>query len=90
MSKRPIISLTVAAILSATAAQASAQGWQNPANPPPPPEKQAPAVERNLFMFDTHFALGMITVGHWKGKTMDHEWLFWDNQDFMKQIGLAQ
>src|ERR1700719_3232185 len=21
--------------------------------------------------------------------TMDHEWLFWDNQDFMKQIGLA-
>ena len=27
-------------------------------------------------------------VGHWKGSTMDHEWLFWDNQDFMKQIGL--
>ena len=20
---------------------------------------------------------------------MDHEWLFWDNQDFMKQMGLA-
>jgi len=20
---------------------------------------------------------------------VDHEWLFWDNQDFMKQIGLA-
>ena len=36
-----------------------------------------------------HFALGMVTIGHWKGKTMDHEWLFWDNQDFMKQIGLA-
>jgi hypothetical protein len=34
------------------------------------------------------FALGMVTVGHWKGSTMDHEWLFWDNQDFMKQIGL--
>ena len=34
------------------------------------------------------FAIGMMTVGHWKGSTMDHEWLFWDNQDFMKQIGL--
>jgi len=29
-------------------------------------------------------------IGHWKGGVMDHEWLFWDNQDFMKQIGLAQ
>lgn len=36
------------------------------------------------------FAIGMATIGHWKSKTMDHEWLFWDNQDFMKQIGLAQ
>jgi len=36
------------------------------------------------------FAIGMVTVGHWVGPTMDHEWLFWDNQDFMKQIGLAQ
>jgi len=36
------------------------------------------------------FAIGMATIGHWNGKTMDHEWLFWDNQDFMKQIGLAQ
>ena len=36
------------------------------------------------------FAIGMATIGHWKGQTMDHEWLFWDNQDFMKQIGLGQ
>ena len=36
------------------------------------------------------FAIGMATIGHWNGKTMDHEWLFWDNQDFMKQIGLAK
>src|SRR5436190_17830517 len=36
------------------------------------------------------FAIGMATIGHWKGDTMDHEWLFWDNQDFMKQMGLAQ
>ena len=37
-----------------------------------------------------HFAIGMVTVGHWKGATMDHEWLFWDNQDFMNQIGLGK
>jgi hypothetical protein len=36
------------------------------------------------------FAIGMATIGHWEGKTMDHEWLFWDNQDFMKQLGLAK
>lgn len=36
------------------------------------------------------FAISMVTIGHWNGTTMDHEWLFWDNQDFMKQIGLAQ
>jgi SnoaL-like polyketide cyclase len=36
------------------------------------------------------FALPMATIGHWKGKTMDHEWLYWDNKDFMKQIGLGQ
>ena len=33
------------------------------------------------------FAIGMATVGHWVNGTMDHEWLFWDNADFMKQIG---
>jgi len=32
----------------------------------------------------------MITVGHWTNGKMDHEWLYWDNQDFMKQIGLAK
>lgn len=36
------------------------------------------------------FAIGMATIGHWSGKTMDHEWLFWDNQDFMKQLGLGR
>ena len=36
------------------------------------------------------FALPMATIGHWKGKTMDHEWLFWDNKDFMAQIGVGQ
>ena len=36
------------------------------------------------------FAIGMATIGHWKNGVMDHEWLFWDNQDFYKQIGLGQ
>ncbi len=35
------------------------------------------------------FAIGMSTIGHWKDGTMDHEWLFWDNQDFMNQLGLG-
>ena len=36
------------------------------------------------------FAITMATIGHWKNGTMDHEWLFWDSQDFMKQLGLAK
>ena len=35
------------------------------------------------------FKLVMSTVGHWKKGLMDEEYLFWDNQSFMKQIGLA-
>ncbi|MGY0194317.1 ester cyclase [Leptothrix sp. BB-4] len=35
------------------------------------------------------FAIGMATIAHWKNGTMDHEWLFWDNQDFMTQLGLG-
>ena len=36
------------------------------------------------------FSVSMATIGHWKDGKMDHEWLFWDNQTFMKQIGLAE
>ena len=37
------------------------------------------------------FAVGMATIAHWNANgQMDHEWLFWDGQDFMKQIGLAK
>lgn len=36
------------------------------------------------------FKLPMATVGRWKDGLMVEEWLFWDNQSFMKQIGLAQ
>lgn len=35
------------------------------------------------------FKLTMVTIGHWKNGVMDEEWLMWDNQAFMKQIGLA-
>lgn len=36
------------------------------------------------------FKLGMSTIGHWnKDGVMDEEYLFWDNKDFMKQIGLG-
>jgi hypothetical protein len=35
------------------------------------------------------FRLLMTTIGLWKGSTMTHEWLFWDNQAYMRQIGLA-
>jgi predicted ester cyclase len=36
------------------------------------------------------FAIGMETIGHWVNGKMDHEWLMWDNHEFMKQIGLAK
>ncbi|RTL57640.1 MAG: polyketide cyclase [Sphingobacteriales bacterium] len=37
-----------------------------------------------------HFKLSMATVGHWgPDNLMTEEYLFWDNQFFMKQIGLA-
>jgi hypothetical protein len=36
------------------------------------------------------FKLVMCTVGRWKNGVMVEEYLFWDNQTFMKQIGLAQ
>ena len=32
------------------------------------------------------FKLWMATLGHWKGDTMDEEYLFWDNQTYMNQI----
>jgi predicted ester cyclase len=35
------------------------------------------------------FKLPMVTIAHWKNGVMDEEWLMWDNQAFMKQIGLS-
>ena len=36
------------------------------------------------------FKFEMATVGHWKNGLMDEEYLFWGNQAFMEQIGLAE
>lgn len=36
------------------------------------------------------FKLAMATIGHWKGGKMIEEYLFWDNQAFMNQIGLGK
>ena len=39
---------------------------------------------------DKAFKIVMCTVGHWKNGVMDEEYLFWDNQTYMKQVGLGQ
>ncbi len=37
------------------------------------------------------FKIQMATIGHWNSEgVMDAEYLFWDNQEFMKQIGLGK
>ena len=36
------------------------------------------------------FKLAMATFGRWENGVMVEEWLFWDNQAFLKQIGAAQ
>lgn len=36
------------------------------------------------------FRIMMATIGRWKNGVMAEEWLFLDNQTFMRQIGLAE
>ena len=37
------------------------------------------------------YKIGMATIGHWtKQGVMDEEYLFWDNQTFMNQLGLGK
>ncbi|MGL4311379.1 MAG: ester cyclase [Paracoccaceae bacterium] len=36
------------------------------------------------------FKITMATVGHWVDGKMDAEYLFWDNQTYMDQLGLGQ
>ena len=37
------------------------------------------------------YRIRMATIGHWNSQgVMDAEYLFWDNQEFMRQIGLGK
>jgi len=36
------------------------------------------------------YKIGMATIGHWTSGVMNEEYLFWDNQEFAKQIGLEK
>ena len=36
------------------------------------------------------YKITMATIGHWTGGVMNEEYLFWDNQEFMKEIGLGK
>jgi hypothetical protein len=36
------------------------------------------------------FKITMATFGHWVNGVMNEEYLFWDNQEFMKEIGLGK
>jgi hypothetical protein len=36
------------------------------------------------------FTLTMVTIGRWENGVMKEEWLMWDNQAFMRQVGLAK
>lgn len=35
------------------------------------------------------FRVDMATIGRWENGVMVEEWLYWDNQTFMQQIGVA-
>ena len=52
--------------------------------PMPTPDGKTIAPTNKVFKLD------MVTIGRWEDGVMAEEWLFWDNQTFMKQIGLAQ
>lgn len=36
------------------------------------------------------FSLPVCTIAHWDGGVMLEKYLYWDNQTYMKQMGLAQ
>ena len=52
--------------------------------PMPTPDGKAIAPTNKPFKLD------MVTIGRWENGVMKEEWLFWDNQAFMQQIGLAK
>jgi hypothetical protein len=53
--------------------------------------KPMPIAEGNsLTPTGKAYKIQMATIGHWKDGVMDEEYLFWDNQEFMKEIGLGR
>lgn len=52
--------------------------------PMPTPDGQAIAPTNRPFKID------MVTIGRWENGVMKEEWLIWDNQAFMQQVGLAK
>ena len=44
---------------------------------------------KNIAATGKQFKLTMATFGHWKNGVMDEEYLFWDNQALMEQLGVA-
>jgi hypothetical protein len=36
------------------------------------------------------YKINMATIGHWTAGKMNEEYLFWDNQEFMREIGLGK
>lgn len=52
--------------------------------PMPTPDGKSIAPTNKAYRID------MATIGRWENGQMQEEWLFWDNQTFMSQIGLGQ
>lgn len=51
--------------------------------------KPMPMAGKMIAPTDRKLDLSMVTIGHWTNSgVMDHEWLFWDNAAYMKQLGL--
>jgi hypothetical protein len=50
------------------------------------------AIENGKYILPTgkKFSIIMCTVGHWTKGVMDKEYLFWDNQTYMNQLGIGK
>jgi hypothetical protein len=50
------------------------------------------AIENGKYILPTgkKFSIIMCTVGHWTKGVMDKEYLFWDNQSYMNQLGIGK
>ena len=46
-------------------------------------------MELQFHLLENHTSLQWSTVGYWEDGVMTEEYLFWDNLECMKQIGLS-